>query len=120
MVSQIEERNTSYSTNSADLDYYRFEGEANQIYQIELLDVSSNLKANNGNNCNTSRTYSGVGLQVLDSQFIELASQCNPSEEGNIHNSLQFKTGLSGVYYIGVIPNSDDAFGTYSLQILKQ
>ncbi|NOQ16633.1 MAG: hypothetical protein GQ581_06200 [Methyloprofundus sp.] len=118
--SKIEERNTSYSTNSSDLDYYRFEGEANQTYQVELLDVSSNLKNSSGGNCRINYTISGVGLKVLDSQFVELASQCSPIEESNIHNFIQFKTGLSGVYYIGVIPNAENAFGTYNLRVLKQ
>lgn len=120
ITSQIKERNTSYSTNSPDRDYYRFEGEASQNYRVELLDVSSNLKAGQGYNCNNSY-LSGVGLQVLDSQFIQLASQCRPTEEGNnVHNFIQFRTGLSGVYYIGVIPNAANAFGSYNLRVVKQ
>ncbi len=118
ITSQIEERNTSFGTNSVDIDYYRFEAEASQTYRVELFDVASNLKVGRGHNCD-GNTRNGVGLKILDSMFVLLGNQCSATEEGDIHNSLEFKTGLSGIYYIGVIPNSNEVFGPYSLRLSK-
>jgi hypothetical protein len=117
ITSQIEERNASYATNSSDVDYYRFEAEANQSYRVELFDVASLLSTERGYNCDGGNK--GVGLKVLDSMFVQVGIQCRPTEEGNIHNSLEFRTGFSGTYYIGVIPNPDNAYGTYSLRLSK-
>jgi hypothetical protein len=120
--SQIEERNASYATISSDVDYYRFEAEANQNYRVELFDVASLLSTEKGDNCNGNRhnPISGVSLKTLDSMFVQLGIQCDATEEGDIHNSLEFRTGLSGTYYIGVIPNSHNAYGSYSLRLSKK
>jgi len=117
ITSQIEERNASYATISSDVDYYRFEAEANQNYRVELFDVASLMTTETGNNC--GGRYKGVGLKVLDSMFVQVGIQCRPTEEVDIHNSLEFRTGFSGTYYIGVIPNPDDAYGPYSLRLSK-
>ncbi len=118
LTSNIEERNTSFGTNQTDFDWYQFNTLPDQNYVIEIYNVINLLGVNTGSNCNNRHSYSGVGLKITDSLFTEIASTCRPSGTGNVHNRVTFKSGIGGVFHIGIIPNSKTAHGSYSLRVL--
>jgi hypothetical protein len=117
-ASTIEERNISYSTNGSDRDWYRFEGVAGETYIVELFNVAPSLEASRGRACWRS-TYSGLGLTAYDPSLTHIVTQCRP-QGNNLHNQLEFKVGLDGTYYIGVLPNSQDAAGSYSIRVVSK
>jgi serine/threonine protein kinase len=118
IASTIEERNISYSTNGSDRDWYRFEGVAGETYVAELFNVEPSLEASKGSACRGS-TYYGLGLTAYDPSITHIATECRP-QENNLHNRLEFKVGLDGTYYIGVLPNSQDAAGSYSIRVVSK
>jgi len=118
ITSTIEERNISYSTNGSDRDWYRFEGVAGETYIVELFNVEPGLEASKGSACRGS-TYSGLGLTAYDPSITHIATECRP-QGNNLHNQLEFKVGLDGTYYIGVLPNSQDAAGSYSIRVVSK
>lgn len=117
----IEERIDNYSTNSVDTDWYRFEAESNETYVIELFNADVNFNAASGAKCN-GNSDEGIGLRLYDNSGTVIASECEPNDyrtgSGNVHNILQFTPGLSGTYFIKVIPNNNDRHGNYSLRVL--
>lgn len=115
--SNIEERSSTYSTNAVDRDYYRLEALAGQAYTIETVNVSPNLATSSGQNC-TGTTRTGLGIVVYDPTVsTRIAEQCSANGSGNVHTTLTFQAGLSGTYYVWIIPNSSTAFGNYSVRL---
>ncbi|OAD22780.1 hypothetical protein THIOM_001405, partial [Candidatus Thiomargarita nelsonii] len=95
LTSQMEERNISFGTSNADFDWYHFDATAGQHYLIEVFNVIRLLETEGGNNCTSDhRSKNGVGLKITDSLFTDIESVCEPSGTGNVHNRIQFKSGL--------------------------
>jgi hypothetical protein len=100
---------------AGDEDWYRFEGQIEQTYVVDLFDADWNLATESGNSCSNYR-YNGIGLQVYDQTGAEFHKQCEPNGEGNVHTSLVFKN-FSSVVYIRVIPNANTLSGNYKLRV---
>lgn len=117
--SNLQELNTSYATNRPDYDWYRIDAAASTDYEIQLLNVAGTATNVSGYLCSGSwRT--GLGLVVWGENQAFIAEQCDASGTGNIHNSLTFRSGLAGTYYIGVIPNAVEGYGSYRIQVLRR
>lgn len=118
LASEITVRKSGYSTFTSDRDWYRFDGVAGHTYTVELYDVTSSL-GGNGDECDGTWSYNGVGLLVYDKTGTQVAKQCNPSGGGTVHNRVQFAAGIDGVFYVGVYPNSTTDSGQYSLRVCE-
>ena len=123
ITTTIEQRIVNYATNFVDVDWYRFEAEANKTYVVEILNADVNFNAAYGNNCD-GYNDEGIGLRIYDDSATEIASFCEPNDynsgSGNVHNIVQFTPGLAGTYFIKVIPNESWRYGSYQLRVLPQ
>ena len=119
----IEQRIVNYATNLVDIDWYRFEAEAEKSYIVELFNADINFNAAGGHNC-ASFSGAGIGLRIYDDSGTLISSSCNPNGTnagaGNVHNIVQFAPGLAGTYFIMVIPNENARYGNYQLRVLPQ
>lgn len=117
----IDQRIVNYATGFVDVDWYRFEAEANKTYIIELFNADINFNAAGGYNCEYDE---GIGLQVFDISGTIIANACEPNDDdlgsGNVHNIVQISPGLAGTYFIKVIPNESWRYGSYQLRVLPQ
>ena len=101
-------------------DWYRLEAVAGQTYTVETVSVAANLASSSGPNCRGFNS-TGLGIVVFDpSLSTRVEEQCNANGGGNVHTTVTFEAGLSGTYYIWIIPNSRDTFGNYSVRIPGQ
>ncbi len=123
LSTDIEQRIVNYATNFVDVDWYRFDANADQTYTIELFNVDISFNNAAGYSCN-GQYGSGIGLIVYDATGTDITASCEPNDNnagsGNIHNILQFTPGLPGTYFIKVIPHHEDLNGEYSLRVLPQ
>jgi hypothetical protein len=59
----------------------------------------------------------GLGLKVYDSSITQIAASSEPNDanagSGNVHNIVQFATGINGEFYIQVVPNNSNVTGDY-------
>lgn len=125
ITTNIEARIINYATNFVDQDWYRFEAVGGQTYVVELFNVDVSFNIDGGGICNGNTfTDEGIGLIAYDQTGTELARSCEPNDHntgaGNVHNILEFSPGLSGTYFIKVIPNDEILNGNYSLRVLPQ
>lgn len=129
LTSALETRSDGYSTNRADVDWYRVSATAGQVYAVELFDTGLGLALTSGYDCTTDRNgngglipYKGVFLRVLGTDAVELKRQCNPLGSGNVHNSLTFTAPSTGVYYVQVASNALSSFdrGVYSIRVIAK
>ncbi|MBX3055972.1 MAG: hypothetical protein KF770_05815 [Anaerolineae bacterium] len=120
----IEQRIVNYATNFVDVDWFRFEAIANKTYVVEIFNADVNFNAASGANCISGRVDEGVGLRIYDASGTEIISSCEPNDigtgSGNVHNIVQFTPGLAGTYFIKVIPNESNRYGSYKLRVLPQ
>jgi hypothetical protein len=126
LTSTIEPRSSRFSTNYADVDWYRFEATADQSYVVELFDVASSLAAEEGNNCYRYGDYSGLAMFVYGEEVTDpaisaeaVAGKCSPDEGvGNVHRITTFTAKASGTFYIVVYPQSNVVAGDYGIRVL--
>lgn len=120
----VEQRIVNYATGFVDVDWYRFEAEANKTYVVELFNADINFNAVGGTNCISGLFDEGIGLRIYDASGTEIISSCEPNDlgtgSGNVHNIVQFTPGLAGTYFIKVIPNESNRYGSYQLRVLPQ
>jgi hypothetical protein len=117
--STIEARSVGYSTNFTDIDWYRFQGEANQNYVVELYNVESNLGAKEGNSCDYYSNYRGLALFVFSPvRDKAIGGQCRPSGNGNVHSIVTLTADATGQFSVQVYANSNDVTGAYQLRVL--
>ena len=119
----VEQRIVNYATGFVDVDWFHFDAEANKAYVIEIVNADVNFNAASGTICN-GNSDEGIGLRLYDVTGTEVASSCEPNDtgsgSGNVHNIIQFTPGLSGSYFIKIIPNQNDRYGSYQLRVLPQ
>ncbi|MGD8569821.1 MAG: pre-peptidase C-terminal domain-containing protein [Gammaproteobacteria bacterium] len=125
VTSNIVQRNVSFSTNTADIDWYRFEGAASTSYTIELFDVATGLRTTLGTDpaaCDPNTVLRGVAIEVFDGTgTARINASCNPTgDNAPMHNSLTFTTGAAGTYFIRISLNAltSNDNGAYSIQIV--
>ncbi len=126
LTSRIENRNSRYYTDYADVDWYRFEAIAGRTYTIELFNVANSLNVG-GYNCSSSYR-SGLFLWVGDrnrnkvnsSDTNSSGNDCYSNYGADVQNNVVFTASSSGVYYIRVMPNEHSAYGNYSIRILPR
>ena len=116
LISAIEERNSSYATYTADRDNYRFQVTKGETYTIEIFDVDVSLDRF-GTICN-GNGRDGIGLIIYNEAHIERKENCGATYAGPVHNSLSYTAESSGIYVVSVIPNNEDAYGTYSIRVI--
>ncbi len=117
LSTNIESRSSTYSTNFVDRDWYRLEAVGGQTYTIETVNVAPNLATSSGSNC-TGSTRTGLGIVVYDPTVsTRIVERCSANGSGNVHTTVTFQAGLSGTYYVWIIPNSSTAFGNYSVRL---
>ena len=63
LTTSIEERNTSFATNTVDFDWYRFEGREGQSYSVEVFNADLDF-AVIGQECD-GNGRSGIGLKIV-------------------------------------------------------
>ncbi len=118
----IEQRIATYATDFVDVDWYRFNAEANKTYIIELLNADIHFNAAGGYNCIGNNGDEGIGMRVYDATSTVIISSCEPNDygvgSGNVHNIIQFTPGLAGTYFIQVIPNESARYGNYQFRVL--
>lgn len=119
----FELRNTAYTTNRADVDWYRISATAGQTYVVEIFDVELGLEHTAGNSCKLSGyAITGLSLRAFNDTGVELKTQCEPVGSGNVYNTLQFTANAAGDYYVQVASNeltSNDR-GAYSIRVLPK
>jgi hypothetical protein len=117
----IEQREPAFSTFFDDVDWYRFTAEAGKTYVVELFDVANTL-GGTGRGCDG---YSKTGMALLiysPTLGKAIAGDCNSTTHsaGNVHSIAEFTAGVSGNFFIQVLPNSANVSGPYSLRVLKR
>ena len=121
ITAAIEARTTNYATNMTDYDWYRFEAVAGKAYTLELFNVDSNFNAASGSNCN-GYSDEGLGMRLYDPSRTQISSVCEPNDgkhgSGDVHNILTITPGISGTYFVLIMPNSSTRSGNYSLRVL--
>ncbi|WP_420632369.1 hypothetical protein [Candidatus Leptofilum sp.] len=122
LTSVLESRKSRYSTNSGDVDVYRFTAVAGQSYVIELYNVANNLSLESHRyGCEgSSRTYAGLRLIVYDPAENEVGRQCTPNGVGNVHTIYAFTAGSSGDHFLHVAAHEGTVSGNYSLRVLPR
>ena len=117
--STIEERPVGFSTHFTDIDSYRFQGEADQRYVVELFNVNSNLGKEGGASCERFATHRGLALFVFSPvRDNPIAGRCAPAGHGNVHTLAEFTADAAGQFLIQVYANSNDVTGSYQLRVL--
>jgi hypothetical protein len=115
----IEARISAYSTNRVDQDWYRLQAIAGQTYTIETVNVVPSLATASGRNCHGSFTRTGLGIVVFDPTVsVRVAEECGANGQGNVHTTASFTAGLTGAYYVWIIPNSQTASGNYGVRLV--
>lgn len=120
LTSQIEARNGNYVTVNSDLDWYRFNAQANKTYVIELFEVDRTL-GNSGGNC-FGGNIQGLGVKVYNPLLDELsdARECIPNGAGNVQSISKFRTTSDGWHHIQVIANNENVSGSYKIRVLPE
>lgn len=122
ITSEIEVRNADFATYQPDSDWYRFEVVSGRGYVLELFHVASGLGASGGFCDGNSRA--GLGLIIYDSQRNLLDRSCIPNSlalgGGNAHHVVELNPTASGVFYVQVKPNNDNASGSYGIRLLPR
>ena len=109
---------TAATNIASDNDWYKFTATAGQTYVIEIFEASASLNPGFGSICGFNEK--GLGIRVYDSSITEIAISCRPVGAGNVHNIVQFTTGVDGEFYIRVFPNNGIITGDYKLRVLYQ
>ncbi len=119
LSSTIEARPVGYSTFFTDIDTYRFQGEADRRYVVELFNVDSNLGKEGGSSCERFANYRGLALFVFSPvRDNPITGRCAPAGHGNVHHITEFTADSTGQFLIQVYANSNDVGGTYQLRVL--
>ncbi|MBX3015943.1 MAG: hypothetical protein KF832_30765 [Caldilineaceae bacterium] len=117
--STIEARAVGYSTHFTDIDYYRFQGEADQRYVVELFNVDSNLGKAGGSSCESYSNHRGLALFIFSPvRDKAITGRCAPSGHGNVHSLAEFTADSTGQFFIQIYANSNDVAGSYQLRVL--
>lgn len=123
IISNFEARDSIYSTNQADVDWYRFEATAGQTYLVELFDVDMSLAVTKGWDCNGAG-YFGLSLVIFlgNATMTEIKRQCPPVGGDNIHNIIEFEANKESTYYIQVTSNANTGTdnGNYSIRVVPK
>jgi hypothetical protein len=118
LVSAIEPRNDQYSTNKADIDWYRFEAEAGQVYKVQLFNVDERLDLVSVNyNCDGYDDYQGLLLSVYDPSVNLVERRCAPNSAGEIYSFIDFTASRDGIYHIQIKPHADNVSGEYGVRV---
>ncbi len=121
LTTDIEVRNSIYSTYTSDEDWYRFEGEAGSTYVVELFNAAVGL-GGTGSECE-GYSRDGVGLLIYDSSLIEpVAGECQAlsGSVGNTQHFVAVTASITGIFYVKVKPNVATASGGYSIRLLAK
>ena len=121
ITSNIEPRATSYATNAADRDWYRFSASQGVTYTVELFDVGAALDADSGAGfCDPGASFGGLSVDVFSSADAtnRIQAQCQPQGSGNVHNLLVFSANNSSSYFIRVALNPGTGAGNYSIRVV--
>lgn len=117
--STIEKRPVGFSTAFTDIDWYRFQGEADQTYVVELFNTESSLGTEGGSSCERFANHRGLALFIFSPvRDDSVAGQCAPAGHGNVHSIAGFTADATGQFFIQVYANSNDVSGTYQLRVL--
>jgi len=102
-----------------DIDWYRFEGNADQIYTIELFNVDTSLNAQGVGGC-TSSTRTGMYIVAFNQTINEIERKCMPDGNGNVHTFIQVIPTESGTIYfrVGLNYKLSSAIGNYHIRVL--
>ena len=114
--STIEARDTRYSTEYADKDWYRFQAEAGRSYRIEVFDVDGSLSESTGSNC-SSYSRSGLWLELLGPAFNSLKRECTNNGTNPVQTFIQLDNASSSTYYFSVMPHANTVDGNYSVRV---
>jgi len=123
ITAAIEPRDSLYTTNSGDDDWYRFEAIAGRTYVVELFNVSANLGLGTAlYYCNGANGYyRGMALFAFDTTTnTPVARQCLLGGSGNVLTTLSFKATSTGTYTLLVYGHVPTEAGTYSLRVLPK
>lgn len=123
VTTSITERNSSFSTNRADADWFRFEAVQGQEYVVEVFSADRSLinAGGRGGLCfSEDNVRIGLGIILLNPSRTELSRRCNPYAAGNSHNFLQFKADIAGTYYFLIQPLSEFVSGNYNVRVLPK
>jgi hypothetical protein len=110
ITSQIEPRDSIYSTFVGDQDWYRFSATAAKKYVVELFDVASGLSGG------------GTCLKIFTAANTQVAGECSgggPPVPGQAQHRVQFVASLNGLYHIQVAPNNANTDGNYGLRVCQ-
>ena len=117
--STIDARDVGYSTYFTDIDSYRFQGEADQRYVVELFNVDSNLGKEGGSSCERFANHRGLALFVFSPvRDNPITGRCAPAGQGNVHSLAEFTADAAGQFLIQIYANSNDVAGSYQLRVL--
>jgi hypothetical protein len=118
LVSAIESRDDQYSTNKADVDWFRFEAEAGQVYKVQLFNVDERLDLVSVEyNCDGYDDYKGLLLSIYDPSVNLVEKRCTPNSAGEIYSFIDFTASRDGIYHIRVTPHADNVSGKYGIHV---
>lgn len=121
ITAAIEQRDTIFSTNSDDTDWYTFQARATETYTVEVSSVGGSLGLDSrlyfcdGFN----NYYRGLRIAAFDATTgATLASRCMPNSSGALHTSITFRAATTGPATILLFPHVGGEFGPYTLRVL--
>ncbi len=117
----IEQRDSIFSTNSDDADWYTFQVRATETYTVEVSNVGGSLGLDSrlyfcdGFN----NYYRGLRIAAFDATTgATLASRCMPNSSGTLHTSISFRAATTGPVTVLIFPHVSGEFGPYTLRVL--
>lgn len=121
ITAAIEQRDTIFSTNSDDADWYTFQVRATETYTVEVSNVGGSLGLDSrlyfcdGFN----NYYQGLRIAAFDATTgATLASRCMPNSSGTLHTSVTFRAATTGPATVVLFPHVGGEFGPYTLRVL--
>lgn len=122
LTSTIEARNIAYATSFVDIDTYRIKVVQGRTYVVELFNVDLDLTSDGGATCESNRDYRGLAMGLYRPNYTFVYQECDPRGIGDVHNFLEFKAELNGLYYVRIYPNANTnrIYGTYHIRVLPK
>ena len=118
VTSTIEQISGIFSRVGGDVDFYRFDAEANKEYIVQLLNVADTLTTNRVFSCSGNFTSKGLRVTIYNPAFAEVTDQCFLNRDGTYHQPVRFTTNRSGTFYVRILPHDRDAFGDYTIGVI--